>query len=843
MSPSELDGLCMACVAKMGFSEAEIGIDPRPDDGPVKSEVPRKIRYFGDYEIRSEVARGGMGVVYRARQMTLNRDVALKMVMGGVLASETEVQRFRTEAEAAARLDHPNIVAIYEFGEHEGCQYFTMKFIEGGSLAQRIGEYTGHQRAAAVLMAKVARAIHYAHQHGVLHRDVKPANILLDEYGDPHVTDFGLAKIVEDERNLTLSGAVMGSPAYMAPEQAEGSSKRISAGTDVYGLGAVLYHLLTGSPPFKGKSAMQVVAKVIDSAPALPSSLMPKLDEQLESICLRCLEKNPASRYSSAAGLADDLERWLQGEHRESSRAPFAARLRNRIRRNPVVAGCLAVAVLALGMVGWKYLPTGGWLGKRGEILKAGGMAPSKQVSPFVGTNAQLRARWTNSLGMVFVPVPGTEVQFCIWETRFQDHGTFAKQTSRAVKLPSLEGPTYPAVNVSWGEAKEFCQWLTEKEQKAGLLASDQLYRLPTDEEWSRAVGLTSESGSTPVMRMAAGIKGVYPWGTGWPPPRGAGNYAESLNMDDFERTAPVGSFDGNAYGIHDLSGNVWEWCEDSPGDSGRNRRVLRGGSWNCDRPADLLSSGRFIKEVPSTPYDHIGFRVVLAIFDSELERNLRRTSQSAVEDGSVRAIVPGGLASCRQLLKKQGGDENKLYVHGGILCYDEIDGLNLDPLKGVPLNSLHFVGSPTADLKPVVGMPLYNLNLHSSPNLTDLSPIRALQLRKLTLDGCTSIRDFSVLSELNLESLDLKGTAIADISIVIGKNLKYLRLEECRQIKSLLPLKGHNSIETLIVPMNAPDMEALRGLPKLKMIGFTEEGLKAPKDFWAEYDSKKKDR
>lgn len=269
---------------------------------------------FGDYEILKEIARGGMGVVYKARQISLDRIVAIKMILPGPCAQEDEIARFRLEAEATARLRHPNIVTVHEVGCIKGQPYYTMDFIDGPSLSQRVAAGPLPGRLAARLMMTVARALNHAHTHGIIHRDVKPSNILLDAEEEPHVTDFGLAKRLGGDSCHTRTGAVMGTPSYMSPEQADGKTKELGPPCDIYGIGAVLYELITGRPPFRSDTPVDTIMHVLEREPAPPRLLNPKIDRDLETICLKCLEKNSKQRYVSADALAADLNRYINGE-------------------------------------------------------------------------------------------------------------------------------------------------------------------------------------------------------------------------------------------------------------------------------------------------------------------------------------------------------------------------------------------------------------------------------------------------------------------------------------------------------------------------------------------------
>jgi tetratricopeptide (TPR) repeat protein/predicted Ser/Thr protein kinase len=320
--------------------------EPTPGNGLGPAEAPAGA--FGDYEVLGEIGRGGMGVVYRARQRGLGRLVALKMVRPGTARPETEAQRFRNEAGMAALLDHPNIVPVHEVGQQGEHLYLSMKLVEGGSLAGRVADFRDDPPAAARLVATLARAMHHAHQRGVLHRDLKPSNILLDAEGRSYVTDFGLAKQPEADSSLTQSGAVVGTPSYMAPEQARGRRAEITTATDVYGLGAVLYALLTGRPPFQGTSVLETLEQVKGQEPEPPRRANRRVSRDLETICLKSLHKEPGRGYGSAEALAVDLERWLNGEPIEARPVGRASRLWRWCRRNPVLSALTAALFVAV---------------------------------------------------------------------------------------------------------------------------------------------------------------------------------------------------------------------------------------------------------------------------------------------------------------------------------------------------------------------------------------------------------------------------------------------------------------------------------------------------------------
>jgi serine/threonine protein kinase/Tfp pilus assembly protein PilF len=353
--------VCPACLLEIGLGllddEPAAGVADRGHaegarvaDRKKTTQSVRMLAEFGDYELLDEIGRGGQGVVYRAHQRSLNRTVALKVIGLGPWTTEAHLKRFRREAEAAASLEHPCIVPVYEVGERDGQCYFSMKFVEGGQLDEVVTRVPISIRRAAELIAKLARTVHYAHEHGILHRDIKPGNILLDAQGEPLLTDFGLAGLMEAESTITRTLDVMGTPSYMAPEQAAGEHTKLSSATDVYGLGAVLYQLLTDHPPFAGGTTYETIRLLLNTEPRQPRLWNRKVDRELSTICLKCLEKDPKRRYSSALALAEDLEHWLKHEPIQARRTGLFTRGRKWVRRNPSTAGLITLLVaLAAG--------------------------------------------------------------------------------------------------------------------------------------------------------------------------------------------------------------------------------------------------------------------------------------------------------------------------------------------------------------------------------------------------------------------------------------------------------------------------------------------------------------
>ncbi len=356
----------------------------KPSLTPSSAELPR----IPGYDVQEVLDHGGMGVVYRARHVRLNRSVAIKMLLTGAHAGPESRARFLREAEAAAGLRHPNIVQVHDMGDHDGLPYFTMEFVEGGNLAQRLAGTPQPPRQAAALLGTLAGAVEAAHRSGIVHRDLKPANVLLTADGTPKISDFGLARRLDGEAGLTRTGTAVGTPSYMAPEQAEAGPLAPGTAVDVYALGAILYELLTGRPPFRAETAAETVRQVISQDPVPPSQLNEKVPRDLETICLKCLHKEPRLRYAGAADLTADLHRFLAGEAIAARPDGRMARLARRVRRRPVLSAVVAAGTLLMVAL------LGGGLWLISDARRPRGR-PKPSGSPRSGPRTPTCGRWS----------------------------------------------------------------------------------------------------------------------------------------------------------------------------------------------------------------------------------------------------------------------------------------------------------------------------------------------------------------------------------------------------------------------------------------------------------------
>ncbi len=588
----------------------------KPSPGAWEPPTPEELqRDFQQYEIRGILGRGGMGAVYKGWQRSLDRLVAIKILPPGLDDGVSDfTERFKREAKAMAHLQHPGIVAVHDAGETPGgLLYFIMECVEGTDVQRLVNERKRLDPSEALRIASaVCDALAYAHAHGVIHRDIKPSNIMLDARGTVKIADFGLAKSTAPGTTvLTVSNVTMGTPDFMAPEALHGVAN-VDHRADIYAVGVMLYQTLTGKLP-RGKYDP-------------PSRVVPGLDKRLDRIVDRALQPEPAARFPNASDMRAAMAPITLSLSKRTPATGSAVASRKRPLLIVPVAAVLAAVAALVHFAPWKK---GGGVSPK-PATPTGREQDGLAMNPLPGATKD--APFSNTLGQEFVPVPGTQVLFCRWETRVKDYAAFAAANpvndewtkQQKENVPVGREPSHPVCGVNWGEAQAFCKWLTEKESAAGTLPKGLRYRLPTDEEWSRAVGLPQEEGATPKERHRKNTTD-YPWGTGYPPPNAkVGNYADSAYhqqfpneklfiegyTDGFATTAPVGSFEPNQFGIYDLGGNAWEWCEDlfAPGGT---ERVGRGASW-VNSAKSPLSSSRMNEPGEKRQRD-IGFRIVLA--------------------------------------------------------------------------------------------------------------------------------------------------------------------------------------------------------------------------------------
>jgi serine/threonine protein kinase len=634
-------------------------------------------KFFNRFTLIRKLGQGGMGVVWLARDESLAHEVALKFLPEAAQRDPGAIDDLKRETKRALRLTHPGVVRVHDFIETPEASAISMEYIQGASLAEVLRqEPRRHFEVDDIKewVRQLCETLAYAHTEAqVIHRDLKPGNILMDMRSRPHITDFGIARCLVDSLSR-MSRSRSGTVSYMSPQQAMGEMPQAS--DDIYALGATIYEMLTGRAPFYS-AALQV--RFWDSVPPSMAARRVELGVSGQMIPLvweetvaACLAKEPEQRPQSA------LEIWQRFNGQAVSAAPSASvPLESELPSSASEASQEVVEVTdwdraempaeegRSGLVWWLLALAGilafGWWwaeGKQTKLLLStiptnsfaspapiNGLPPGTKV-PEVSQKAMTSSQaFENSLGMKFVPVPGTRVLFCIWETRVKDFEIFVQvtgydatdsmgslrnqgwmQVGDTWKNPGFsQGPTHPVCGVNWKDAQAFCEWLTKKEWESGNIKTGQKYRLPTDEEWSEAIGLPVETGTIPKTKGEHG-KVIFPWGTQWPPVVGAGNYAgsEAKNQDwpgnfstiegyrdYYTRTSPVGSFSPNQFGLYDLSGNLWEWCEDWYDDE-HQYRVLRGGSWDDSVSRYLWSSYRDWG-VTERRLDINGFRVVLA--------------------------------------------------------------------------------------------------------------------------------------------------------------------------------------------------------------------------------------
>ncbi len=596
---------------------------------------------LGEFEILERLGQGGMGAVYKARQTSLDRFVAIKTLQTALAEDAEYIARFRQEAKAAAVLNHPNLVQVYSAGESEGMHWFAMEYVEGESAKVRLKRKGRLDPLEAIAIGiHVATALEYGwRKASLIHRDIKPDNIFLSTDGEVKLGDLGLAKSAGQTQGLTMTGASMGTPHYISPEQVV-AMKDVDLRADIYSLGCSLYHLLSGQAPFEGNSAVAIMMQHVNGPVPDLRKTWPECSPGLVTVVEKMMQKQPAERQQDYAEVITDLRRAYEAVSHPpvvekavptpkpvAQAKPVVAAKPRAVAAPPspsakqsktplytgITAGVLIIAVVAFFLFRPKeesLTAAQRWAHDHAAEQATGGFfVTATQDAPFV-----------NSLGMKFVPVPvtggptaGQPLLFSVWDTRVQDYEKFVKETKHEwPKADFDQGPTHPAVNVSWDDAEAFCAWLTDQEHQAGKLPTDEQYRLPSDHEWSCAVGIGEQEDATKLPTEKNGkINAVFPWGTQWPPPQKAGNYAsEELKPlqavgkftdikevipgyhDGYANTSPVGSYAANSFGLYDMGGNVWQLCEDWF-DKEQKEHVTRGASWSRNERSQLQSSYR----------------------------------------------------------------------------------------------------------------------------------------------------------------------------------------------------------------------------------------------------------
>jgi Leucine-rich repeat (LRR) protein/tetratricopeptide (TPR) repeat protein len=682
-----------------------------------------------------EIARGGMGTVWRARQRKLNRVVALKLVHESHLPGESAARRFRIEAEASAHLRHRHIVTVYEVGEIGGRYFLSMELLAGGSLADRLRREPLSPRSAAELVAKVARAVQHAHEQGVLHRDLKPANILLDDTGEPRVSDFGLARLVESDHALTVSGQILGTPAYMSPEQARGEGGGAVAGaSDVYGLGAILYEALTGQPPFSGSSQLEVLRSVAEDEPARPSSIIARVDRDLETICLKCLEKSPAARYLTALALAEDLERWLAGEPIMARSVTTPERVWKWARRHPAWAALWTTLALAILTVTVLSILAEHRMAAVVARLRAA--APAFQAQALQLRDEQKFAEAQQKIELAIALVPENA----------DYHLLLGQMVQAQLRLPEAAGHFREVLKRRPGDRSatenlKLCEqlWPLNHERKSQLLAAMiAQQRLAESVLFSRDLGDVSAPNQLLINTRVEHLRKLATW-----------------------REARI--------------------------------KPLSDGTWKLDLHGLAITELSFLEGLPISFLD-LDYCPVSDLRPlARLPLRVLRIEQTKVVD-----LAPLRGMRLEELSIK-GTKVSDLGPLAGApltslsLAYNPIT--DLEPLRGMPLAELVLDGCDANDFSLLQDFPLTMLQARDT-GLTDLSVLAGKKIKWLYL-GNTWITNIEPLRGMPLISLDLGGCRrLSDLSPLTGAPaLKYLLLpptvKAWELIRGLPSLKG----------------------------------------------------
>lgn len=755
----------------------------------LESRMPRTPGNFGDYVVLGEIGRGASGVVYQAVQTRLNRPVALKILRAGLAHDEHARHRFMREAEAAASLHHPRIVPVFEAGAVDGELFMSMKAFAGGSLAERLSERSYEPREAALLLVELARATQFAHARGVLHRDIKPGNVLLDEQGAPFLGDFGIAKMLESTEGATALTAIIGTPSYLPPEVAAEGAHAATIASDIYGLGAVLYEMLAGRPPYPGKEPLAILRR-IGSEDVIPPRAARLLDEgqrrrpvsetpvpeDLEVVCLRCLERIPSRRYQTAQDLAEELERFLNGEPIQARPIGPAGRAWRWCRRNRTLAAAGALILALVSGFSWHNWRT---------------IRELRRTAPAFASEAQ---------SLLDRGEPELALRSLRFARRLQPHNTeYLRSEGRL--LQTLMRPA---------EARE---------------AFASAFRLaPGDPEAIENLRLCEE-----LMAYSPAARPPTPGGV-------ERLYAALLEQGRVPEALWVARHIGR---MEDASLERWRAHLSRNGVPGSLRHSPDGGLEFDAGGADLASLVAF-RGMPLTRMNLGRTRIVdlgplrgmplrwlnlegTAVSDLEPLRQLKLESLNLTHT-RVGSFAPLKGMPLQYLVAQRVPVRDLTPLAGMPLRYLNLyDCRNLEdirPLEGMPLTRLDLYHSRVEDLAPLRGMPLDSLNLGAT-RVSDLRPLAGMPLVHLDV-RVTGVADLTPLAETRLTFLNLTGTAVTNLSPLVALPLQTLLLSLCPQVRDFSPLLSCTTLERLIVPLGFTNVAVVNALPKLVKLSDT---------------------